>query len=89
MKSNAYLFLLLIFFMQAKAQDVDWKNPKVFDVNKLKPHAEVVPFDNVENALDGEIEHSRYYKSLNGKWKFKWVRNPNDRPIDFLKKIIM
>ena len=29
-------------------------------------------------------EHSTYYMSLNGKWKFHWNRNPELRPKNFL-----
>ncbi len=32
-----------------------------------------------------ENEESPYYQSLNGTWKFNWVRNPADRPTDFMK----
>ncbi|MBD3349949.1 MAG: DUF4981 domain-containing protein, partial [Candidatus Lokiarchaeota archaeon] len=32
------------------------------------------------------ISSSKYYKSLNGHWKFNWVKKPTDRPIDFYQK---
>ena len=31
-----------------------------------------------------DYESSPYYMSLNGTWKFNWVRGVANRPIDFL-----
>lgn len=31
------------------------------------------------------MEESPYYKTLNGTWKFHWVADPKDRPLDFYK----
>ena len=33
----------------------------------------------------GDYEQSPYYLSLNGKWKFHWVKNPDKRPKEFYK----
>jgi beta-galactosidase len=33
--------------------------------------------------LSNDPERSPYYKSLNGTWKFHWVRKPDDRPVRF------
>ena len=37
------------------------------------------------NIRQGDYENSRYYMSLNGRWKFSWVKNPDNRPKDFYK----
>lgn len=29
---------------------------------------------------------SEYYQSLNGNWKFNWVKQPSERPVDFYKE---
>ena len=29
---------------------------------------------------------STFYQSLNGNWKFNWVKQPSERPVDFYKK---
>lgn len=63
----------------------DWENPKLFNQNKEAPHATLMPFASVEAALTRKRNASVYYKSLNGTWKFNWVRKPADRPLDFYK----
>lgn len=60
-----------------------WEDPSKFNIGQTKPHVNVVPFPDLESALSGKREDSPFYKSLNGKWKFNWVRKPADRPKDF------
>jgi beta-galactosidase len=55
----------------------DWMNPKVFNINKVKPHSPFLPFnDQFKNPE---------YLCLNGKWKFRYSENPEVRPKDFFK----
>ena len=63
----------------------DWENPEMSGQNKEPAHNTLIPYQDIETALKGKWEDSIYYKSLNGKWKFHWVRKPDDRPIDFFK----
>jgi len=63
----------------------EWENPAIFNINKEKPHANFIPFRTVEEALSLDKKASVFYKSLNGTWKFNWVRKPADRPVDFYK----
>ena len=63
----------------------DWENPNMFNQNKEIPHASMMPFETIEKALSNKHQASVYYKSLNGTWKFNWVRKPADRPHDFFK----
>jgi beta-galactosidase len=63
-------------------QYVDWENPRIFTVNEEPAHNTLIPFNDIESALKG-FENSSYYKSLNGNWKFNWVKKPADRPINF------
>ncbi|MCF8262477.1 MAG: discoidin domain-containing protein [Melioribacteraceae bacterium] len=87
MKNLLSILCLIIFYnCQVSAQDLEnITNPKVFDINKVKPHVNIAPYLNEQSALKNEKENSPFYKSLNGKWKFHWVENPNDRPKDFYK----
>lgn len=57
----------------------DWENPQIIAINKIPPHAQVIPLG--EKEADGTT--SPYFQSLNGKWKFHWSTNPAQRPIDF------
>jgi beta-galactosidase len=63
----------------------DWENPSMFNQNKEAPHASMMPFSSIDNALTKKHKASVYYKSLNGTWKFNWVRKPADRPKEFYK----
>ena len=82
------LFLTFGFFNSGIAQDnfpADIENPKMFNQNKEEPHATLLPFDNAERVMENDWKKSPYYQSLNGTWKFHWVKNPADRPEEFYK----
>ncbi|TKG94910.1 DUF4981 domain-containing protein [Puteibacter caeruleilacunae] len=68
---------------QANDDKPDWENPNMFDQNKEEPHATLMPFKDVQSALTKKSNQSIYYKSLNGTWKFNWVKKPSDRPVEF------
>ena len=61
----------------------DWENPAIFRVNKEPAHCTLIPFGSVEQAKKVEMTASPYYRTLNGKWHFKWSKDPQSRPIDF------
>ncbi|MFH1717414.1 MAG: glycoside hydrolase family 2 TIM barrel-domain containing protein, partial [Planctomycetota bacterium] len=67
------------------AEVPDWENETVLGRNKEPGHCTLVPYPDTETALKCEHEASPYYQSLNGKWRFNWVRKPADRPLDFYK----
>ncbi|MBN2374952.1 MAG: DUF4981 domain-containing protein [Sedimentisphaerales bacterium] len=80
----------LIFCMWASCtgaqQDsggVDWENPEIFGINKEQPHASQMNYPDRDSALKGAREESPNYQSLNGLWKFHWVAQPDERPLDF------
>jgi len=64
----------------------DWENPSVFDIGKERPHATFIPFPDVATALSSPRQASPWYQSLNGRWRFDWVRQPADRPLDFMQE---
>jgi beta-galactosidase len=70
-----------------EAQEIpDWENPAVFAVNKERPHATLFPYENRGLALARDPARSAYFRSLNGNWKFHWVRKPADRPQEFFRE---
>lgn len=79
--------VLLFLTMQLAAQEQpEWQSQYALGVNKLAPHTCVWPYDDASGIEQpGGYEQSSYYKSLNGKRKFHWVKNPNKRPKDFYK----
>ncbi len=62
-----------------------WQDPAVFDINREPPHATYVPFADRGSAIAGDALASPYYLSLNGSWKFNWVRTPTERPMGFFE----
>ena len=68
------LIILLNFFniiTYAESSYPEWNNnPEIFQINREPPHASLMPFSTLEQALEGNYEDSPYYVSLNGTWKF-------------------
>ena len=71
----------------ANATNPEWQSQYEFGLNKLDPHAKVIPYktNDVKAISNFDYANSPYYQSLNGKWKFNWVVNPDNRPADFYK----
>ena len=63
----------------------DWENPAVVGRNKEAPRCFFIPYADIKTALQNDPVTSPFYQSLNGTWKFNWVRKPADRPVDFYK----
>ena len=63
----------------------DWENPAVFNINMEDPHASLISFPDELSALESIKIKSPNYKSLDGIWKFNWVKTPDQRPYWFFK----
>lgn len=61
----------------------EWESPELLGLNKEQPHAWFFTFADEQSARQVLPEKSAYYISLNGLWKFHWVGNPEERPLDF------
>ncbi|MDF2518216.1 MAG: beta-galactosidase [Sphingobacterium sp.] len=61
----------------------EWESPQLLSLNKELPHASFFSFSNVETARKVLPEHSNFWRSLNGSWKFHWVKTPEERPKEF------
>ena len=79
--------LLSASMLSAHATDTlpEWQSQYAIGLNKLEPHAYVWPFGSEKAVIDRDWQASPYYLSLNGKWKFHWTKNPDNRPADFYK----
>jgi beta-galactosidase len=66
-------------------QGAEWEDQQVNGRNKEPPHCTLMPYASAEQAAKGTREGSPYYLSLNGDWKFHWVKQPDERPKDFFR----
>ena len=85
MKPFLSILFLLLVTLSANAQ-APHENHQIFGIHKEAPHAHAFPFENQQLATRNDKENSQRYQSLNGLWKFNWVRNPTKRPTDFYKE---
>ncbi len=69
--------------MQKNASPPDWENPEIFEINRLPPRNPVWPCPDLPTALAGNYDSSPWLLSLNGRWRFNWVPQPEERPRDF------
>lgn len=82
MKNLKLPFLLAtVAFAGAVGAVEPWRTPDVNAVNRLPARSIVVPCETEEIALDviqgfASKTNSRWIKSLNGEWDFKWKRSP-------------
>jgi beta-galactosidase len=79
------IILLLCQSAIAFGQDKEWLNPKVNSVNRYGMHTSYFAYETREKALAGIKEQSSNYLTLNGLWRFCWVRDADQRPTDFWK----
>jgi len=75
------LFLLMPFSLPA--QKNEWLDPNVNEINRLPTHTNFFAYENEDAAAKAVKENSANYMSLNGSWKFNWVKDAGMRPMDF------
>lgn len=63
----------------------EWQDPEVNAVNRAPMHTNFFAYENTELATEGLKEKSDNFMTLNGLWKFFWVKNADARPTDFWK----
>ena len=79
----AFLVILAPALAQQAAVPVELENPRITGVNKEPAHATFTPYPGEAEALRADVAGSVFTKSLNGLWKFHWVKQPGERPVDF------
>jgi len=86
MKARFLAFALMLGATVFTSADLpDWENELVVARNKEPVHATLMPFDDPRQALKSRRDESPFHRSLNGKWRFKWVSEPAKRPMDFFQ----
>ena len=61
----------------------EWKDPEVNSVNRSVMHTNYFAYASADEAKAGSKEDSQNFMTLNGLWKFNWVRNADARPTNF------
>ncbi|APZ46975.1 hypothetical protein BW723_12075 [Polaribacter reichenbachii] len=84
MKIQKLLFLFLIS-INLTAQQNDWENPNVNQINRLPSKATFYSYETEKLAKSDNREASENFLSLNGDWNFFWVKKPVDAINDFYK----
>ena len=88
MKRTLFALCSLMCCILAGAQTLSegpWYNHYVNGINRLPARATSYSFDDEAKALDGNREASRMV-SLNGTWKFKFVEDVPQAPLDFFNE---
>ncbi len=82
----ATLLVLVFSVLPMKAQTFkEWQDPNVNAVNRLPMHAAWFGYESEDAAWKGCPMLSANYMSLNGVWKFNWVKDADRRPTDFFR----
>ena len=72
---------------QAMAADLtpEWRNTQVNQVNREARHANFFAYETEAKARAGEKAQSERYLSMEGMWRFRFVKNYQDAPRDFFR----
>ena len=86
MKKHILTSLLTMMTLSMGAQSFqEWKDPKVNAVNRAPMHTNYFAYESDHAAKKGIKENSTNFMTLNGTWKFNWVKDADSRPTDFWK----
>lgn len=83
MKQKFLICAAVLLSMTVSAQKNEWKNPEINQVNRAPMHTNYFAFESEALAKEGIKEKSENFLSLNGPWKFFWVKDSDARPTDF------
>ena len=59
-----------------------WQDIQTVEVNREAPRTAFMTYDDRANAMTGKYENSKYYKLLNGTWKFYYSDSHKNLPAD-------
>jgi beta-galactosidase len=92
MLNKIYSYILILIFLtttdivsQYGSINIDEyiQDAEVFEENQLQHLPTLIPFGNLQAAIEKKEVDSKYYQTLNGKWKFKLENTPYTFPEDF------
>ena len=85
MKRQLLTCCLAMCSLATMAQHDEWKNPEINAVNRAPMHTNYFAYSSSEEAAKADKENSSNFITLNGIWKFNWVKNADARPTDFYR----
>ena len=81
-----HFFLALALMTTAQgfaAAEPEWKNPAVNQINREARRADFFAFENAGLAKTNDKTKSGRYLSMEGKWRFNFVKDHNQAPANF------
>lgn len=81
--AGLFMGALTLSTPNAKADEATkpyWQDVQVVAVNKEYPRTSFMTYDSRSDAMSGKFERSKYYRLLNGTWKFYYVDSYKDLP---------
>jgi beta-galactosidase len=82
---NTWVLSVAMAGILSTANAVEWNDLNVLQVNREAPRATMMVYPDADAAMAYDRTSSPWFQSLNGEWKFNWVRAPKDRPKAFYK----
>ena len=83
MKRILFLAALLKIMMPVASQQPVWLDPKVNSENEKPDVADYFAYETLESAQKGVKNQSSRFMSIEGNWKFNFVKNAYDKPEGF------
>ena len=78
MKKVVFCLAALTWMSVVNAQTgEEWDNPTISHVNREKAHTGALPMTSETDVVKNDLTLSPYYQSLDGTWKFNWVKKPS------------
>ena len=69
------------------AQKKEWLDPELNAINRAPARADYFAYPSREMAEQGVREESSNFLSLNGMWKFNWVKDQTETFIGWISRI--
>lgn len=84
-KSFITLSLLSVTILANAQSMTEWQDPAISAVNRAPMHTAYFAYESPDLAKKGDKTASDRFLSLDGTWKFNWVKDADKRPTDFYK----
>lgn len=87
MSFSRLLFFVFLVVLSSSlfAHAPEWQNPQINEINRMPMRSHSFAYENLTYAKQNRPIKSSRYLSLNGDWKFNWVKDADKRPINFFE----